>query len=171
MTRLLHRLGAWCAAHPLAVIALWLVAATVAVSLAATVGGRLSQGGQTVPGTEVHAAEARLATHFPAAAETTAVVVLHGTDRAVVAAASHEVANGIRRVAHVTPPSGHRSAVFGSWEIGDFVLLRVKRGGKKLPVQRLRITGWSIKVDDTGLSETITPTLETVPEFVFPLDA
>ena len=67
--------------------------------------------------------------------------------------------------------SGQRSPVFGSWEIGDFVLLRVKRGGKKLPVQRLRITGWSIKVDDTGLSETITPTLETVPEFVFPLDA
>jgi hypothetical protein len=67
--------------------------------------------------------------------------------------------------------SGQRSPVFGSWEIGDFVLLRVKRLGVKLPIQRLRITGWSIKVDDTGLSETITPTLETVPEFVFPLDS
>jgi putative drug exporter of the RND superfamily len=111
VTRLLHRLGAWCAAHPLAVIALWLVAAAVAVSLAATVGGRLSQGGETVPGTEVHEAEARLTAHFPAAADTTAVVVLHGTNRATVAAASSEVASGIRRLPHVLPPSVQQSAV------------------------------------------------------------
>ena len=102
---------------------MWLVAATVAVSLAATVGGRLSQGGQTVPGTEVHAAESRLAAHFPAAADTTAVVVLHGSGRAPVAAASREVASGILRLPHVVPSSVQQSAVSRD---GRTVLLSVR---------------------------------------------
>jgi len=62
--------------------------------------------------------------------------------------------------------SGQRSPVFGSWEIGDFVFMRVKRLGKKQPISAVRVTGWSIKVDDSGLSETITPTIETVPSFL-----
>src|SRR3954466_13257881 len=44
MTRLLHRLGSWCAAHPLTVVAAWLTVALTATLLAATVGGRYSQG-------------------------------------------------------------------------------------------------------------------------------
>ena len=110
MTRLLHRLGGWCAAHPLAVVALWLATATIAVVLAATVGGRFSQG-QTVPGTEVATADARLAAHFPAASDTTAVVVLHGPNRATVQAASTQVITGARRLPHAVASSVRESAV------------------------------------------------------------
>ncbi|HET7311368.1 MAG TPA: MMPL family transporter [Mycobacteriales bacterium] len=110
MTRLLHRLGSWCAAHPLAVVAMWVAVAGAAVLLAATVGGRLSQGGQAIPGTEVSAADVRLAAHFPAAADTSAVVVLHGADRATVAAAARDVSARIRGLARVVRPSVRTTA-------------------------------------------------------------
>src|SRR3954453_14747536 len=44
VTRLLPRLGGWCARHPLVVVGLWLAFAAATTSLAATAGGRLSQG-------------------------------------------------------------------------------------------------------------------------------
>ncbi|HET6817973.1 MAG TPA: MMPL family transporter [Mycobacteriales bacterium] len=128
MTRLLHRLGSLCAAHPLVVVAAWLVVVTTVVTLAATVGGRLSQGGQTIPGTEVDAADARLAAHFPSAADTTAVVVLHGADRGTVAAAAREVSAGIRRLPRVIPSSVRRSAVSAD---GRTVLLAVRYGAAR----------------------------------------
>ena len=103
-------MGAWCSGHPLVVIGLWLAATTVLVTLAATTGGRLSQG-ETVPGTEVHAADAQLAAHFPAASDTTAVVVLHGPDRAGVSVAASHVIAGIRRLPHVVASSVRESAV------------------------------------------------------------
>src|SRR4051794_27364733 len=109
VTRLLHRLGGWCAAHPLVVAALWLAVAAVSTVLAVTVGGRFSQG-QTGPGTEGHAADQRLAAHFPAASDTTAVVVLHGPDRTAVRGAVARAAAGIRRLPRVVPSSVRESA-------------------------------------------------------------
>ena len=122
MTRLLHRLGTWAAAHPLAVIGVWVAVAVLATTLAATVGGRLSQG-QTVPGTEVYAADQRLAAHFPAAADTTAVVVLHGGSRSAVTAAAGKVSARIRRLPHVHRSSVRTSAVARD---GRTLLLRVR---------------------------------------------
>jgi hypothetical protein len=48
---------------------------------------------------------------------------------------------------------------WGSYSIGDWVVLRVRHG--LTPKRRsMRITGWTIKVADSGWSETITPTLQ-----------
>ena len=110
MTRLLHRLGGWCAAHPLVVVASWLLVAIATTALAATVGGRFSQG-STVPGTEVYVADQRLAAHFPAASDTTAVVVLHGADRAAVRDAVARVVEGVRRLPRVVPSEVRESAI------------------------------------------------------------
>jgi putative drug exporter of the RND superfamily len=110
LTRLLHRLGSWCAARPLTVVALWLAIAAATTGLAATLGGHFSQG-ETVPGTEVHAADQRLAAHFPDAADTTAVVVLHGADPRAVQHAVARVGAGIRTLPRVVPASVRRSAL------------------------------------------------------------
>ena len=64
-----------------------------------------------MPGTEVATADARLAAHFPAASDTTAVVVLHGPNRATVQAASTQVITGARRLPHAVASSVRESAV------------------------------------------------------------
>src|SRR3954469_25193873 len=122
VTRLLHRLGSWCAAHPLVVVALWVSFALASSVLAATMGGRFSQG-QTVPGTEVYAADQRLAAHLPAASDTSAVVVLHAPDRTTVHAAVEKVAGHVRRLPHVVASSVRQSAVTDD---GRTALLQVR---------------------------------------------
>src|SRR4051794_25523659 len=122
VTRLLHRLGSWCAAHPLVVVALWVSFALASSVLAATMGGRFSQG-QTVPGTEVYAADQRLAAHFPAASDTSAVVVLHGPDRTTVHAAVEKATGTVSRLPHVVPSSVRQSAVTDD---GRTALLQVR---------------------------------------------
>jgi hypothetical protein len=48
---------------------------------------------------------------------------------------------------------------WGSYAIGDWVVLRVRQGAT--PKRRsMRITGWTIAPSDTGVSEKITPTLQ-----------
>ena len=50
---------------------------------------------------------------------------------------------------------------FTTYGLGDFVVLRVLRAdGVQLPDRDLRITGWSVQIDDTGVQEKVTPTLE-----------
>ena len=104
MTRLLQRLGGWCATHPVLVIGGWVVAAAVTAALAATVGGAYAQG-STLPGTEVQAAQSRLSARFPAAADTSADVLLHGSSPGVVAAAVPRVRAGVVGLPHVVASS------------------------------------------------------------------
>src|SRR5207248_930000 len=104
MTRLLQRLGGWCATHPVLVIGGWVVAAAVTAALAATVGGAYAQG-STLPGTEVQAAQSRLSARFPAAADTSDDVLLHGSSPGVVAAAVPRVRAGVVGLPHVVASS------------------------------------------------------------------
>ena len=105
MTRLLRRLGGACAEHPLRVIAAWLAVVAATVSLAVLIGGKY---GDTpwLPGTEVAAADARLDGHLPAASNTSAVLLLHDSRPARVAAAVPVAEQRIARLPHVVvPPS------------------------------------------------------------------
>lgn len=55
--------------------------------------------------------------------------------------------------------AGDGHPAWGSYSIGDWVVLRVRHG--MTPKRRsMRITGWTINVDDSGWSETISPTLQ-----------
>lgn len=59
---------------------------------------------------------------------------------------------------------GSTDPVLGSYGIGDHVTIRVRRGNRTTIDERIvRIVGWTIKVDDSGLSETVVPTLAEVP--------
>ncbi|HEU5034928.1 MAG TPA: MMPL family transporter [Mycobacteriales bacterium] len=104
MTRLLHRLGRACAAHPLVVIAAWLVLAAIATTTAVFFGGGYSQG-RSLPGTEVAAADDRLAAHFPSAGAESADVLLRGADHARVRVALPAARSRIERLPHVVPSS------------------------------------------------------------------
>lgn len=55
--------------------------------------------------------------------------------------------------------NGDGQPMFGTYNLGDWVTLRLKRGGRLLPDKTVRFTGWSVDVDDTGEFETITPQL------------
>jgi hypothetical protein len=55
--------------------------------------------------------------------------------------------------------NGAVQPVFGSYNIGDWVTLRLKRGGRQLPDKSVRFTGWSVDVHDSDAFETVTPTL------------
>jgi hypothetical protein len=55
---------------------------------------------------------------------------------------------------------GTRRPSFGSYGLGDWVTLRVQQMGASRIDNSVRITGWSVKVDDSGASETVTPTLQ-----------
>ena len=103
MTRLLRRLGAFCADHPLRVIAAWLAVVAAAVSLSVLVGGRY---GDTpwLPGTEVARADDQLSAHFPAASHTSADVLLYDLTPARVAAAIPKVERRVARLPHVVTP-------------------------------------------------------------------
>jgi hypothetical protein len=41
--------------------------------------------------------------------------------------------------------------------LGDWIIIRAKRGNRRVPDQSLRITGWEIEVDDSMETETVTP--------------
>ena len=57
--------------------------------------------------------------------------------------------------------NGNQRPVFGSYSIGDHLTLRVRRAGTTVAVDhQVRVTGWSVKVDDSGNSEQVVPTLE-----------
>lgn len=45
----------------------------------------------------------------------------------------------------------------GSYRLGDWVIIRARRGTRRLADQPLRITGWDIEVDPSLDSETVTP--------------
>jgi hypothetical protein len=48
---------------------------------------------------------------------------------------------------------------WGTYQLGDWVVLRVRQG--RTPRRRsMRITGWSVEVDDSGRSEKVKPTLQ-----------
>jgi RND superfamily putative drug exporter len=100
MTRLLRRLGGSCAAHPIRVVLAWLVLAGLATVLAMTVGGAYSQE-KSLPGTEVAAADDRLAAHFPLASDESADVVLVDHSPAVVATAAVRLQRLVRGLPHV----------------------------------------------------------------------
>lgn len=54
---------------------------------------------------------------------------------------------------------GTGNPAWGSYAIGDWVVLRVRQGAT--PKRRsMRITGWTINPSDTGVGERITPTLQ-----------
>ena len=55
--------------------------------------------------------------------------------------------------------NGGAEPTFGTYRVGDNVILRAKRGDVRLPDAALRITGWSVNVDDTGEQETVSPEL------------
>src|SRR3954447_23211962 len=171
MTRLLHRLGSWCAAHPLTVVAAWLAVALTATLLSATVGGRYSQG-QTVPGTEVHRADAELAAHFPAAGDTTAVVVLHGPDRETVRRAAAEVGDEVRGLPHVVPASvratatsrdGRTVLVHVGYDAARFTLHRadlhrLQAAARSVPGVQGEVSGdlfYQLNVPSNGLAEKV----------------
>jgi hypothetical protein len=77
---------------------------------------------------------------------TAASVALHRQSR---------IASGFQIV--VNPDAEPR---WGTYRIGDHVILRVRRGDVLMPDQVQRITGWTVDVDNTGEAETITPQLE-----------
>jgi RND superfamily putative drug exporter len=106
MTQWLRGLGARCVAHPLVVIAGWLVAATVLTLLSVTDGGHYSQR-ESLPGTPVGLAEQRLAQHFPAVGDEHAQVVLHARDGspATLDANLAGVQAALARLPHVVPAS------------------------------------------------------------------
>lgn len=57
---------------------------------------------------------------------------------------------------------GTKEPTFGTYNLGDTVLLRIRRGGV-LTEQKMRLTGWSVKPDSTGVGEKVTPVLAEVP--------
>lgn len=54
---------------------------------------------------------------------------------------------------------GAKPPVLGTYELGDHVTLRIERRGAALDERVMRITALAIDVDDSGLSEVVTPTL------------
>jgi len=54
---------------------------------------------------------------------------------------------------------GNGNPSYGSYAIGDWVVLRVRQG--RTPKRRsMRITGWTITPDDSGVTEKVTPTVQ-----------
>jgi RND superfamily putative drug exporter len=94
MTRWLRSLGGRCAAHPLVVVAGWLLVVVGVTTLSLTVGGRYSRS-STLPGTEVGRAEALLAAHLPLAANESADVVVQAADAAAATGAVEAVTSRI----------------------------------------------------------------------------
>lgn len=58
--------------------------------------------------------------------------------------------------------NGNEQPRFGTYGIGDWVTLRVQQMGARRIDKAVRITGWSVKVDDSGTYETVTPTLQAL---------
>lgn len=54
---------------------------------------------------------------------------------------------------------GRRRPEFGSYDVGDYVTLRVRQGRTRLPDMRVRILGYKVNVSNDGTSETVTPVL------------
>lgn len=87
--------------------------------------------------------------------------VTNQTQLTAAAAAEYRQVSQIKESFNVTL-NGSAQPGLGSYAIGDCVTLRVDHGAG-LVDRVLRITGWSIKVDDTRVMETVTPTLSEVP--------
>lgn len=66
---------------------------------------------------------------------------------------------GVRSAWSIVLDGGRRPS-FGTYGLGDWVTLRVQQAGARRIDTPVRITGWSVKVDDSGTFETVTPTLE-----------
>lgn len=59
--------------------------------------------------------------------------------------------------------NGDLPPTFTTYGLGDVVTLRVRRlDGVQMPDQDLRVTGWSVDVDDSLIRETVQPTVEMV---------
>ena len=52
---------------------------------------------------------------------------------------------------------GAKDPQLGTYRLGDWIIIRAKRGNRRVPDQSLRITGWEIEVDDSMETETVTP--------------
>ena len=52
---------------------------------------------------------------------------------------------------------GAKDPQLGTYRLGDWIIIRAKRGNRRVPDQSLRITGLEIEVDDSMETETVTP--------------
>jgi hypothetical protein len=57
---------------------------------------------------------------------------------------------------------GAAEPTFGSYALGDRVLLRLDRGGAKPLERAVRVVGWTVKPNDGGFGERVTPVLAEV---------
>ena len=101
MSTLLFRTGGSAARHPWRFLGGWLVAAVVAVLLAGTAGGTLTDD-YTMPGTDSQAATDLLEERFPAYAGASARVVVHAEDGTVPTDVLGTVTERVLDAAHVT---------------------------------------------------------------------
>ena len=97
-------MGGWCAAHPVQVLAAWLVVVAALVTLSITAGGAYRDA-RSLPGTEVAAADDRLQAHFPSAADTSADLVLYDAAPARLAGALPGIETAVSRLPHVVVPA------------------------------------------------------------------
>lgn len=57
--------------------------------------------------------------------------------------------------------NGNHPPTFTTYGLGDIAVLRARRAdGRRLPDQPIRFTGWSVEVPDSGVDETVSPTVE-----------
>jgi hypothetical protein len=117
MDRALHHLGSLAARRPWAVVAGWLLSAVLAVVLAGTVGGTLTDT-YDMPGTDSQAATDLLRDRFPAFAGSGAHVVVHRDDGALDPGVLADVATRLTRGDHVeaveqprTSPDGRTALI------------------------------------------------------------
>ena len=106
MTTSLHRIGGFAARHPWRVLALWGLALVALLAAAGAYGGTLTDD-HSLPGTSTQRAQDLLAERFPAAAGTSARVVVHTTDGPVdpaALAATRSRLLDLRGVSAVAPP-------------------------------------------------------------------
>ncbi len=115
MSSFLHRLGRWSAVHPWRMLALWTMAAVVAVGVAGTIGGAFDDD-YTMPGTSSGQAQELLDEHFPELSGATATVVLQddsGVPQSLVRELTSEISS-LDSVGAVTPqesPDGQTVAI------------------------------------------------------------
>ena len=172
MTRLLRRIGVFCADHPLRVIAGWLAVVAAAVSLSVLVGGRY---GDTpwLPGTEVAAADDQLSAHFPAASYTSADVLLVGGNHRQIAPAVLVAERAIARLPHVVvpghwpvrwSPDRHMASIHVQYDVPRFTLtaadLGALRNAANAPRIESHVTG--TLANDLNLSDQSTGVGEEV---------
>ncbi|MDP9417580.1 MAG: MMPL family transporter, partial [Actinomycetota bacterium] len=118
MSRLLYRVGWWCARHPWRTVSLWFVAVAAAVGLSVTVGGTLEDDYQ-IPGSSTQRATDLLTERFPEMSGTEARVVVHARAGRLDPESLRAGVASLERLPHVSsvaPPrlsSDGRTAVIG----------------------------------------------------------